>query len=263
MSQRWFADHVRAMAGPYRPPTPGERAGAVALLRAALTDEMLPQNDLPLRRSSATDAAGRRFTLLTDTEHGWGSAIVRTSADLLIEVPHPGSDRLTARLGLELFHAIPTASLLVAGTHRNQVDVAHETGSLFHSFAQTLALPELQLHGFATRTAPDIDAVVSAGAGEPGEPHRRLDKALVQQGFRTGHHERLTGRTNTQGIAAAAAGRPFLHLELAPALRDRLRALVVEAIACAVTGPRHQQRDQHPDRRRTGRDQEGDAEPGQ
>jgi hypothetical protein len=241
--QRWLAGHVRAMARTYRTPTPEERAGAVAMLRAALAHETPQQSGLPLRMSPATDDEGRPFTLLTDTRHGWGSLLLRTPADLLIEVPHPGSDRLTARLGLELFHAIPATSLLVAGAHRNQVDVAHRTDSLFHTFAQTLALPELQLHGFATRTAPDIDAVVSPGAGEPGEPHRTVEKALVQQGFRTGHHERLAGRTNAQGIAAAADGRPFLHLELAPALRDRHRAVVVEAIAKAVADTRHQQRD--------------------
>lgn len=251
------------MARTYRTPTPEERAGAIAVLRAALAHETLDRHGLPLRTSPATDDAGRPFTLLADTEHGWGSVLLRTPADLLIEVPHPGSDRLTARLGLELFHAIPTASLLVAGAHRNQVDVAHRTDSLFHTVAQTLALPEIQLHGFATRTAPDIDAVVSAGAGARGEPHRAVEKALVQHGFRIGHHERLAGRTNAQGIAAAAAGRPFLHLELAPVLRDRHRAVVVEAIAKAIADTRHEQRDQHSDRRRTRRDQERDTEPRQ
>jgi hypothetical protein len=261
MLQRWLAGHVRAMTRTYRPPTPRERERAVTALRAALAREA--HDDHLLRRSAATDDAGRPFTILTDTEHAWGSVLLRTPSDLLIEVPHPGSDRLTARLGLELFHAIPSAALLVAGAHRNQVDVAHGTDSLFHMFAQTLALPEIQLHGFATRTAPDVDAVASPGAGEPGELHRRTEKALVQQGFRVGHHERLAGRTNTQGIAAAANGRPFLHLELAPVLRDRHRAVVVEAITKAVADTRHQQRDQHPDRRGTGRDQERDAEPGQ
>lgn len=241
MLQRWLAGHVRAMARTYRTPTPQERERAAAALRAALAREA--HDDLLLRTSPATDDEGRPFTLITDTEHGWGSVLLRTPSDLLIEVPHPGSDRLTTRLGLELFHAIPTASLLVAGAHRNQVDVAHRTDSLFHTVAQTLALPELQLHGFAIRTAPDIDAVVSAGAGEPGESHRGVEKALIQQGFRIGHHERLAGRTNAQGIAAAAGNRPFLHLELAPALRDRHRAVVVEAIAKAVADTWHQQRD--------------------
>ena len=243
MLQQWLVAHLRAMAARYRTPTTEERADAVAVLRTVMTRGTPSPGVLPLRVSSATDDTGHPFTLLTDTAHGWGSVLLRRSSDLLIEVPHPGSDRRTARLGLELFHAIPTATLLVAGAHRNQADVAHRTDSLFHAFAQTLALPELQLHGFATDTAPGIDAVVSAGAGEQGELHRQVEKALIQQGFRVGHHERLAGRTNAQGIAAAACGRTFLHLELAPPLRHRHRRLVVDAVTKAVADTRYQQRD--------------------
>ncbi len=243
MPQHWLVTHLRAMAAKYRTPTPEERADAVAVLRAALADDAPATNGHPVRVSSATDEAERPFTLLRDTAHGWGSLLLRRSSDLLIEVPHPGSDRLTARLGLELFHAVPTATLLVAGAHRDQADVAHRTDSLFHTVSQALALPELQLHGFAADTAPGIDAVVSAGVGEQGELHRQVEKALVQQGFRTGHHERLAGRTNAQGIAAAACGRTFLHLELAPVLRDRHRGTVVAAVANAVADTRHHQRD--------------------
>jgi hypothetical protein len=231
------------MAAKYRTPTPEERAEAVAVLSAALTGDAPATNRLPLRVSPTTDDTGRPFTLLRGTAHGWGSVLLRRPSDLLVEVPHPGSDRLTARLGLDLFHAIPTATLLVAGAHRNQADVAHRTDSLFHAFAQTLALPELQLHGFAADTAPGVDAVVSAGAGEQGELHRQVEKALIGHGFRVGHHERLAGRTNAQGIAAAAAGRTFLHLELAPLLRDRRRGDVVDAVAKAVADTRYQQRD--------------------
>lgn len=249
MVQRWLVDHVRAMAadGPYRPPTPVERTEAVAVLCAVLADEPPHLDGLPLRVLPGTDDADRPFTLLTDTASGWGSALLRRAPDLLIEVPHPGADRLTARLGLELFHAIPTAALLVAGAHRNAADsaadVAHRTDSLFHAFAQTFALPEVQLHGFAADTAPDTDAVVSPGAGEQVELHRRTEKALRQHGFRVGHHERLAGRTNVQGIAAAARGRPFLHLELSPLLRIHHRDAVVDAIAKAVADTRDQERD--------------------
>lgn len=247
MLQRWLVDHVRAMAAdfPYRPPTPGERSDAVAVLRAVLTGE--PPLSNGLRVSPGTDDAGRPFTLLTDTAHGWGTVLLREASDLVIEVPHPGSDRLTARLGLELFHAVPSAALLVAGAHRNAADsaadVAHRADSLFHAFAQTLALPEIQLHGFAAATAPDTDAVVSSGAGEQTDLHRRVEKALRQRGFRVGHHERLAGRTNVQGIAAAAQGRPFLHLELAPLLRIHHRGAVVDAVARAVADTRDQEGD--------------------
>jgi hypothetical protein len=200
----WLVEWVRAMSAtdPYRPPTTAERAEAVAALRTVLTG---------------------------------GAVALREDTDLVIEVPHPGSDRLTARLGLELFHAIPTAALLIAGTHRkaagNAADVAHRADSLFHAFAQTLATTEIQLHGFAETSAPDTDAVISPGVGDATELHTALEKALTRQGFRVRDHEHLAGRTNVQGIAAAVRATPFLHLELAPLPRLHHRDAIVKAVA--------------------------------
>jgi hypothetical protein len=244
----------------YRPPTPEDRARATAALKALLAGEAPDLTALPLRSRTGLDNAGHRFTLLADAPattlqavllaslvplpatpdphgHGWGLLALHACPTLLIEVPHPGSDRFTARLGLDLFHAIPTAALLVAGAHRRHADVAHDPGSLFHTFAQTLAIPELQLHGFAAASAPNTDAVLTAGVGTPTDLHRRLAKTLAHQGFRVRRHEHLAGRTNVQGIAAAARGTPFLHLELAPLVRSHRRARVVET----VTDAWHQQ----------------------
>jgi hypothetical protein len=212
---------------PYRPPTALERAEAVTALRTVLTGN---QPDLP---DGLHLSAGRGFTLLS--AGCWGAVALQEETDLVIEVPHPGADRLTARLGLELFHAIPAAALLIAGAHRraagNAADVAHRADSLFHAFAQTLATTEIQLHGFAETSAPDTDAVISPGAGDATGLHDTLEKTLTRQGFRVRHHEHLAGRTNVQGIAAAARGTPFLHLELAPLLRLNHRDTIVEAVA--------------------------------
>jgi len=214
-------------ADPYRPPTPAERAEAVAALRTVLTGN---QPDLP---DGLHLSARPEFTLLTAGL--WGAVALHEDTDLVIEVPHPGSDRLTARLGLELFHAIPTAALLIAGTNRkaagNAADVAHRADSLFHAFAQTLATTEIQLHGFAETSAPDTDAVISPGAGDATELHTTLEKTLTRQGFRVRDHEHLAGRTNVQGIAAAVRGTPFLHLELAPLPRRHHRDAIVKAVA--------------------------------
>jgi hypothetical protein len=211
----------------YRRPTPEERARAVAALRALLAGHEPDLDGVPLRISHELSA-----TLLTG-DPGWGTIAVRGSPTLLIEVPHPGSDRFTARLGRDLFDAIPTAALLVAGVHRRHADVAHDSDCLFHAFTQTFAVPELQLHGFAAASAPDTDAVLTAGAGRSTDLHRRLTAALAHQGFRVRHHEHLAGRTNVQGIAAAARGVPFLHLELAPLVRSHHRGRVVEAVTDA------------------------------
>lgn len=229
---------------------------ALMAVRAGDTPDL---TSLPLRLTRGEDRAGHPFTLLSDgstpivghsaapthdnpLDHllrpgpanlaapGWGCVALHRSTDLLIEVPHPGSDRHTARLGLALFHAMPTAALLVAGTHRNTADVAHLPESLFQAYAQAFATTEIQLHGFATASAPGTDVVLSPGAGEPTDLHENLAKALTHQGFRVAHHEYLAGRTNVQGIAAAARGTPFLHLELAALVRSHHRDRVVEAV---------------------------------
>ncbi len=237
MLSQWLVDRVRAMSagGPYRPPTDDERAAAIATVGDVLAGR-------PGGEHGVDEATGRPFTMVVAAAY-WGTVVVQGVPDLVIEVPHPGSDRLTSRLGLELFRALPTAALLVAGAHRDAADgaadVAHRADSLFHAGAQVLAVPELQLHGFAAASAPDTDAVISPGAGRATDWHRDLEKALTQQGFRTRHHEHLAGRTNVQGIAAAELGRPFLHLELTPLLRRDHRDRVVDA----VTASWHQQRD--------------------
>lgn len=195
---------------------------ALKAVRAGCTPDLAA---LPLHVTHGVDRAGHRFTLLSDgstpvvgrsstpthntpLDHllrpgppnfaapGWGHIALHESTDLLVEVPHPGSDRYTARLGLELFNALPTAALLVAGTHRDSADVAHLPESLFQAYAQTLAVVELQLHGFATTSAPNTDVVLTSGAGDPTDLHEALEKALTRQGFRVAHHEHLAGRTN-------------------------------------------------------------------
>jgi hypothetical protein len=237
----------------YRPPTPDERTRAVAALKALLAGQEPDLDALPLGLTHGVDRARRPYALLSDAptarlhtalragprfqaNHngpGWGAIAVRESPTVVIEVPHPGSDRFTARLGLDLFDALPSAALIVAGIHRRHADVAHLPDSLFHAYAQTLATTEIQLHGFAETSAPDTDAVVSPGAGNVTDLHRGLEKALTRQGFRVRHHEHLSGRTNTQGIAAAARDTPFLHLELAPVVRLEHRDRVVKAVVDA------------------------------
>lgn len=260
----------------------------MAALKAVRAGHAPDLTALPLHVTHGVDSAGRRFTLLSDgstpvvgrsrapahdnpldrllhpgppnlAAPGWGHVALHESTDLLIEVPHPGSDRYTARLGLELFNALPTAALLVAGTHRNSADVAHLPESLFQAYAQTLAVPELQLHGFATVSAPRTDVVLTAGAGDTTDLHEALEKALTRQGFRVAHHEHLAGRTNVQGIAAAARGTPFLHLELAAIVRRDHRDRVVKA----VTDTWHDQGHQQSEDRGPRRDQERHPEPGE
>lgn len=247
----WLFERLTGMspADPYRPPVPAERAAGAAGLRALLRGQ---RADALARlgfevSTGSTGSGGRPYTLVA-AESGagrlWGAVALDGSGPprRVIAVPHPIADRLTAWLGYELFRAMPGSALLLAGTHRRAcggaADVAHRTDSMFHAFAGVLAEhapAELQPHGFAARTLPDYDAVVSPGAAEPAAAHAALRDTLVTRGFRvrpewTGI---LDGSSNVQSRAAATRGSAFLHLELAPALRvdPGARAAVVAAVA--------------------------------
>lgn len=233
---RWIRRQAQAMhaTAPYCPPTAGARAAAVAALRALLTTEEQPVLPRGLRLITGDDDGPYRGL----TAGPWGTIIVRgTTPRLLVEVPHPRHDWLTEMLGHALFRAIPDAALLIAGTHRRAgnraADVAHRTDSLFHAYAQALAVPEIQVHGFAETTAPGVDAVVSAGAGARGGLHTAAAAALTKLGLRVYDHRQLAGRANVQGIAAAEHGRPFVHLELAAVARNERQLEVVTALAGA------------------------------
>jgi hypothetical protein len=229
--------------GRYRNPTPDERerarAAADRLVAADTTAATEAFAALGMDVSTGTDpATGRRCALAAsrpDTDRCWGMLAVDVTDPrpvLLVEVPHPGSDRHTERLGLALFRALPGAALLVAGAHRRAAggtaDVAHQPDSMFHALATHLAdsgTIQLQLHGFHDDSLADIDIVVSAGAGTPDRRTQQLAAALSDADFEvcrawTQDCGSLEGRTNAQGRAAAVRGDPFLHLEINRSTRD-------------------------------------------
>ncbi|HEY0447643.1 hypothetical protein [Actinophytocola sp.] len=251
--REWLSARLTAMraGAAYRPPLPAELDAGVLGLEAVLAGA--PADSLAALgftvSSGVDETTGRPYTLVADevdTERAWGAVVLPTGRPtLVIEVPHPRSDRRTARLGLELFHAVPGSALLVAGAHRTAgggaADVAHRTDSMFHVWAGVLGTraPEVQLHGYAAASLPAFDAVTSASGGVATAAHVAARDALAARGFRVcagwwlGTCGRLEGTTNVQGIAAAGRGSPFLHLELAPGPRTDPagRAAVVAAIA--------------------------------
>jgi hypothetical protein len=96
--------------------------------------------------TAGTDpATDRRYSLATsrvDTDRSSGLLAIDLTLpppQVVVEVPHPGSDRHTERLGLALFRALPRAALLIAGAHRRAAqgaaDVAHQSDSMFHALA--------------------------------------------------------------------------------------------------------------------------------
>ncbi|MBQ0986292.1 hypothetical protein KBZ10_17585 [Streptomyces sp. F63] len=167
-----------------------------------------------------------------------------------VQVPHPAADRGTERLGAAVLRGTPGGVLVVAGAHReagrgDAADVAHRRDTVFHAVCAELAsrgVPGVQLHGFADDSVPGYDAVVSTGRGDDGrEEARTLARGLRRNGLEVcrawARRCELAGRGNEQGKRFAAEGVPFLHVELAHAVRsDGERARRAVGALTEITG---------------------------
>ncbi|MEO3778228.1 hypothetical protein ABGB16_15545 [Micromonospora sp. B11E3] len=244
---------------PYRDPTTEERQrarDAVELLldgRDGLPGATGLLAAVGYTASTGTDPETGREYAMFSTEAGgdraWGMLLVDLSREvhLAIEVPHPNSDLHTEDLGLRLFRAVPGSMLLVAGAHRRaadaRADAAHNPDGLFQVIAGRFArrdLNQIQLHGFADKSLPDEDAVVSNGQRRSSAPLRRVARSLEDAGFVTcrawsAKCGQLEGTTNTQAEEARRRGSVFIHLEITWAVRRdaERRAALVEALATA------------------------------
>ncbi|GIJ22336.1 hypothetical protein [Micromonospora lutea] len=247
--------------GDYRDPDQRERSAARRAARALLSTPGRAGEADPLLKGlgfaahhGVDPATGRACSLyLADgsDRRTWGVILVdRTAAArTVIEVPHPGFDINTEKLGLALQRRVPGSILLVAGAHRQAAegaaDVAHNDRSLFHVLAVTLGaagLSQIQLHGFADRNLPTSDAVVSTGSAPTNKLASRIADELSDLNLRTCRvWERrcgqLEGRTNQQGRAAADDDGVFVHLELSWTVRRDAAASdrVVAAMAAQLT----------------------------
>lgn len=229
----------------YRRPGRSDReaiATAVGLLvdgHLKQAQQQLSQRDFTVR-TVVDRPSGRRYAEVADrtdaavTPRGWG----RVYVDLdhrprwSVQVPHPVFDRGTEGLGVRVLRGSPGGVLVIAGAHRksgigNSADVAHRRDTVFYAICAELArrgLPAIQLHGFATASAPGFDVIASAGAGPEGRPSgRKLADALKERGFHVcrawARTCELEGRENVEGRDAADRHVPFLHVEFAPAVR--------------------------------------------
>ncbi|WP_240529727.1 hypothetical protein [Streptomyces mangrovisoli] len=231
--------------GGYRPPSRIERqtvAAGVALLldhRIDQAEERLAEVDFAVR--TVTDSAtGRGFAEVYDrvdqgpAPRGWGRVLLDLDHPVRwsVQVPHPVADHDTELLGVRVLRGTPGGLLIIAGAHRKSgegdaADVAHRRDTVFDAICAELVgrrLPGIQLHGFARDSAPRYDAIASTGAGTDGRAAgRALADALRAKDFAVcrawARSCPLPGRDNVQGREAAAAGVPFLHVELAPPLR--------------------------------------------
>lgn len=210
-------------------------------------------------RTFTERASGREYAEVAEASEegalhrGWGRVYVDLTgkARWSVQVPHPVADANTERIGADVLRSVPGGVLVLAGAHRaagrgNAADVAHRTDSVFHAVALELVerrLPGLQLHGFADDSAPGFDVIASTGKGRTARPEGRA----LADGLRDAEFDvcrawarscPLAGRTNKQGVAAAADQVPFLHVELSNNVRtdQELTGEAVKALSRTATG---------------------------
>lgn len=196
---------------------------------------------------------GYEVERLDDGVHAlWGPGgyfVHRRQGDaVVVQVPHPVADARTETLGAVLAERTGARALLVAGSHREagdgrRADVAHAPGTVFDAVHRA-AIGErdvvVQVHGYADRSAPGTEVVVSRGA-EPSELTDDVAQSL--DGFavcrwkpgetRCGD---LAGTQNRQGVQARALGAEFLHIEVNRTVRDddRRASALLRALAEAL-----------------------------
>jgi len=237
-----FASALSANA-PYRAPSQSEREDGAAALVSIAEGRVAASATKALERLGFTvsehedPVTQRRYALVVNergTERAWGLYVIElgAAARVAVEVPHPGFDLHTEEIGVELHRRTAGSMLLVAGAHRRaadgEADVAHEEHSLFHAVATGLAgrgLPQVQLHGFHDGALPEVDVIVSAGAGEAAAEIRDAAARLGDAGFAlcrawAGKCGDLEGTRNVQGKAAQRLGTVFAHVELSRSVRD-------------------------------------------
>jgi len=247
---------------PYVSPTPEQREDAGIGLARLIAGYLAEANEvlagLGFTVSSDTDpVTGRRYALAvsqTSGEQVWGLYLVDLSAPpgLCIAVPHPKFDADCEQLALRLWRSVPGSILALAAVHRKAAggtaDPARNLESVFHHLWTTIVgprgIPQVQIHGFADTTAAE-QVVVSTGAGPRSPTAVRIADEIAATGLIVtrnwdGTADRdLRAVTNSQGIAAAASGWVWVHLEHNRTVRTEpaLWHPAIDAVATAIAPP--------------------------
>jgi hypothetical protein len=225
------------------PPTREEaaayRSWVGCALQAAREESPMPEGAPPGFALELLPSVPEVWVLAERAEarRGSGCVVLRVGEAnrVVFEAPHTFFDRGTLPIALEAFESQCARGLIINTVHRSRLDVAHADLSFFLAAHQALletgpAMPVVQIHGFVEDAASGATVIVSAAGSIAEVPAARL-RAVVGEGVRVFPDEirRLGGTTNVQARASRRAGAPFLHVEIARSLRDRLVADVALA----------------------------------
>jgi len=170
------------------------------------------------------------------------------SSNVIVEVPHPGTDVQTGTVGIRIYSDSRPRAFLMAGARRDagaQADVARNVKSFFEAVHETLVSSKsivVQVHGFSQSNRVGYpEVVISTGSAIVSSWAQALRNAFVSVGFEVGIYDGsswddLAGTTNVQGKYVNLIGASFLHVELSLKLRTENQPLTVDALTSFVSG---------------------------
>lgn len=220
----------------YRDPTSGEVELIESAVDAILTDSTVPSlSSVGGTVTTGWDASTKQsVTILrfgTGVDECWGMYVIPSGpVSAIVAAPHPVFDSGSDDLALQMWQDGPPGVVLAAaGSHRtdtsgtNPRDSARNPQSAFHKIVTRImasgGVTQLQVHGYADSALPAWDVVVSQGPTAVSPATSRLADRLEAAGLRVARYwqgdvTELAGTTNAQGVAAAAAGGIFCHVEI-------------------------------------------------
>lgn len=181
---------------------------------------------------------------------GAGVVILRPAATVpvIVEAPHSFFEPETLKLSVQVFQELQARALLVNTAHRGGLgnrdervklalsgdspsDVAHNPNSHFARAHRSLvamdpSVTTLQLHGFRDDGAKGVEVIVSAARSTARiQPLVSSLKQLLGSSKVKSYPDEievLGGTRNEQAKVSRELKSPFVHLELAASLRQRL-----------------------------------------
>ena len=235
-----------AKSGNYVVPTNEERAAYSKIISSleaedlALASELSGGHGYTLLRFLDLGDEKKASYLLKEgnpVSKGWGLYLLREEItnNIIIEAPHPLSDKQTDLIALEIYRALDARALLIAGAHRDanengKADVAHSTKSVFQAVHETLigktpafsGVPVvLQIHGFTAKKRTGYPNVILGFGKTTSAPEiavaKELVNALTVRGLKADmcvddSWQDLCGKKNVQGASKGQA--IFIHIEL-------------------------------------------------
>jgi hypothetical protein len=229
-----LVEHTEAVLGAVR----ANDWEAAAKLGQALAPFHLRAIRVLLARGSAL-----AFVDLQGSAGGYLFRMGKVEMELILQAPHRFFDEGTGTIARFGFERVAIRGMYFNTAHRyaasqgravksSASDVAHDPRSHFSALtlaaAHAFSMPTfVQLHGFsADSTAAEIGAVVSAGQSGNAGAARRVVELLATIGivarFYPDDVKVLGGTENVQGRILSGQPARFVHLEMCPALRERL-----------------------------------------